>query len=1570
MNVTRRFPLREGAAMNRTLPWLCLLAALILLAGACGDSGDGGDTGSTGDTPADADSGAADGAGADEADVVSDAGGDLADAPPAGTDADAPGPADADAGGPDETGDADGDPQDADAATVDATADALPDADDEVQDTGSDIDDDVADVVDPDTSDAADATDAADLVEVIEPDCAVAGDCDTVAGICQAVACIDGECVLEDAPNGSSCDDGDACTESDGCQDGACAPGAAPDCSGLDATCLVGACDPATGECVAAPADDGALCNDDDACTALDSCQGGTCAGTPVVCSNLDDGCLVGACDDTTGDCVQVAAEADTPCDDEDPCTTLDVCTGGVCGGSAVVCEAGACETAVCSADSGECVVTAITDGSSCDDGSPCTGNDTCGLEGCAGAPVDCTDLDGPCVAGVCDAGTGECVPTAAPDGSECDDDDACSVGDECAAGVCASTPLDCSELDTPCAFGGCDVETGTCVQEVLDDTTPCDDDDLCTTSDECTGGICAGAATDCSDLDGNCLAGACDAGTGECVEAVAEDGTSCDSGEPCTVGATCSGGECGGDTIDCSGLDDACNLGVCDEDTLTCVEVPIDDGGVPIACDDEDACTTGDVCAAGACGGLAVDCSELDTECMIGACDGLTGECMATPRDDGVACDDLNECTVDDACAAGVCSGAGLDCSELDGPCVVGACSADTGDCEVQPLDDDEPCNDDQPCTDGDVCTDGACAGTPKACLAAGPCFVASCNEASGACEQEVADDNSICDDSDICTGGDTCTGGVCTGQPIDCEAETEVCFESFCDGSTGLCVTAPVQDGTDCVDSDPCYAEAVCVNGMCLGSNKDCSDFDGPCVVGACSPIGGGCYGAAIPDFLGCDDLNPCTSSDHCEEGECTGNEVNCSFAGDDCNAGVCDPATGGCTQEPAFDGEPCNDFNPCTESDFCAGGECTGDSVDCSGLDQGCNLGTCNPVTAGCELKPAPTGTPCDDTDPCTETDQCFGSVCQGTPLDCELPGGSCFTGSCSVAEGGCIETPREDGSNCDDGDTCSVGDQCLDAVCVGEVLDCTIYDGPCTTGLCDGITAACQLVLADIGDPCSDENPCTSGDICIEATCIGDYDDTIPGCGGAATCLTPTEITAVPFESAASTAGGSSDFEAAGCGLGSTGSGSGERLFRLFAPESGIYVARLVAPAAGTPFDSILYVFDDCPGAAEASCLGGDDVPGTTAGELVAVPLAAGESAWIVVDGAAADQAGDFVLTVELAPPAELVCDDELDLDYDGTTDCGDLDCLGVGDCLPALPIGSLAFVEVMAHPAAPLGPAGEWLEVRNTTDSELSLEGVSLAVTAWPSDADVPLAPTAAAALSTSSPVAAAARVVLAASGNPADNGGISASVSYVDLELSDTDNLTLQLVSPSWDTISAPPAELIIDTITIPAGTFAADTPGASASWQLHAELDSGTLTAADNDNVQNWCYTPAEVDYEYTPANYGTPAAVNTICVAPVTYATIQPILADKCTPCHEGPGPCSGEVCFATDYADTQLASNVCAELHVYECMLQRIQEGSMPFGEGCSVDPVIDEPFAACLDANQQALIQQWVEQGGNE
>ena len=171
-----------------------------------------------------------------------------------------------------------------------------------------------------------------------------------------------------------------------------------------------------------------------------------------------------------------------------------------------------------------------------------------------------------------------------------------------------------------------------------------------------------------------------------------------------------------------------------------------------------------------GGWGGTPVDCTALDGQCVLGSCDPATGLCQAVPLIDGTLCDDGDLCTENDACTAGACIGSALDCSSLDDGCIVGACNATTGVCESVAVNEGDPCNDGVACTVGDTCTGGVCAGAPKDCTALDSfCSAGTCNVVTGVCERTAVNEGLGCDDGSTCTTGDQCASGFCTGTLVD---------------------------------------------------------------------------------------------------------------------------------------------------------------------------------------------------------------------------------------------------------------------------------------------------------------------------------------------------------------------------------------------------------------------------------------------------------------------------------------------------------------------------------------------------------------------------------------------------------------------------------------------------------------------------------------------------------------------------------------------------------------------------------------------------------------------------------
>jgi hypothetical protein len=301
------------------------------------------------------------------------------------------------------------------------------------------------------------------------------------------------------AADGAACSDGNACTQVDTCQSGVCQGGTPVVCNPIDACHVAGTCATDTGFCSNPAAPNGSPCTDGNGCTQTDTCQSGVCVGSnPVVCTASDQCHQAGTCSPATGVCSNPLKSNGTSCNDGSFCTQTDTCQLGVCTGSnPVVCTASdQChQVGTCNPASGACSNPAKPDGSACSDGNACTQTDSCVSGACTGAnPVVCAASDGCHLAGVCNAGTGVCSNPAAPNGTTCNDANACTTGEACQGGVCSGgTSVVCTPTDQCHDAGTCAPETGVCSNPASPDGVTCDDANACTTNDTCHAGVCSG---------------------------------------------------------------------------------------------------------------------------------------------------------------------------------------------------------------------------------------------------------------------------------------------------------------------------------------------------------------------------------------------------------------------------------------------------------------------------------------------------------------------------------------------------------------------------------------------------------------------------------------------------------------------------------------------------------------------------------------------------------------------------------------------------------------------------------------------------------------------------------------------------------------------------------------------------------------------------------------------------------------------------------------------------------------------------------------------------------------------
>ena len=234
------------------------------------------------------------------------------------------------------------------------------------------------------------------------------------------------------------------------------------------------------------------------------------------------------------------------------------------------------------------------------------------------------------------------------------------------------------------------------------------------------------------------------------------------------------------------------------------------------------------------------------------------------------------------------------------------------------------------------------------------------------------------------------------------------------------------------------------------------DCPDDGNVCTTATCTDNVCGVTHNTLP----CDDEDACTQTDTCEGGSCVGSNPVVCTALDQCHdAGICDPATGLCSDPPSLDGTVCDDEDSCTQTDTCQGGSCVGSNpVVCTALDQCHDAGICDPATGLCSDPPSLDGTACDDGDACTTDDTCSAGACVGgPPLDCD-DDNICTDDGCDP-DTGCVQVDNT--ARCDDGQFCNGVETCAPAG------DCIAGDPPCAVEfLCDEALDTCAEAIPTV------------------------------------------------------------------------------------------------------------------------------------------------------------------------------------------------------------------------------------------------------------------------------------------------------------------------------------------------------------------------------------------------------------------------------------------------------------------------------------------------------------------------
>lgn len=687
------------------------------------------------------------------------------------------------------------------------------------------------------------------------------------------------------------------------------------------------------------------------------------------------------------------------------------------------------CAHAVCDPATQKCGLLPFNNGAACEDDDPCTHGDRCDKGACkAGSASWC-----------------QCAQTS--DCAALEDGDACNGTLYCdqttfpwACRVAPSSVPTCNDDAGPCAAPGCDATTGECTTVPKPNKTPCDDGDSCTANDVCHSGKCEPGGNSCvcksqqdcaakddanlcngqlfcdlaagacklnpasvvtcnADSDTDCVHNTCDQTTGICGPKATTAGSNCDDGDACTEGEKCSGGVCGGATNVCK----------CTSNS-DCASK--DDGDL---CNGTLFCKTSD----GTCHhnpATLVSCPEVDnTACLKNACQPKTGKCAMTDRE------------------------------KAKKTCVDGQ----TDSCEWTVLSDGAPAAKNVACDDGDACTTGDVCGSGK------------CQPGTFTCTCAADSDCATQDDGDLCNGTLFCnkaaTPAVCALNPttvVKCQTVDDTdCLKASCAPKTGKCALAAVASGALCDDGNACTKNDVCIFGKCNAGTLVCA-----CQTNA--------------DCAGKDDGNLCNGTWYCDKSgdkpACTFNSastISCPQNLGQCATNVCNPATGQCQAKFAAKDKSCDDGGVCTEKAAC---------ID----------GACKPVA----IKK------CDDSNLCT-VDSCDPkSGCRNEVANC-VDGNACTADKCDAKTGKCgFDAAALDGKACDgDGSPCTVNDVCKLGVCkIGQKIVCNLPTKACEQAAC--VAAAqggfqCVVTDATEDTACDDGNACTTASACKSGKCSG-------------------------------------------------------------------------------------------------------------------------------------------------------------------------------------------------------------------------------------------------------------------------------------------------------------------------------------------------------------------------------------------------------------------------------------------------------------------------------------------------
>ncbi len=986
---------------------------------------------------------------------------------------------------------------------------------------------------------------------------------DGIAPSCEdSIACTVDLCesstdACRNSPSDVRCDNGVFCDGTETCHGTAgCQAGTSPSMDDSIA-CTADGCDEGSDTIVHIP--DDAVCGDADACNGIERCDlaAGCLAGPAPDCDD-ENPCTDDACDAVSG-CSQTA-NIDL-CDDGDPCSIDEICTDGVCTGTALECEVATAsppaggatvstdseddgatpedpvETSVTSPNPGEIliverqlpsgeieveisappatpadplVIVYRLDASLGVDPSVQFRRDGFPVPDCNGA-VGMADPD-PCVDArllladgdveltilgstsslwsfgmVADCSTPETGNL--PDGTHCDDADACSIIDLCIAGVCVGATADCND-DNTCTIDRCETASG-CLHEsipcddgiacTLDSCSPadgcvatpadgsCDDGLFCNGAETCNPaiGCVAGTAPDCDDSVG-CTADACSNAAGACLHEslheICDNGQFCDGLEVCDLRMDCTAGSAPDpdDGVDCT--DD-----FCDELADVLVHSPFD-----AVCNDGQFCNGPEICnALTGCQSGSPPVIDDGVGCTSDSCNETTDTVAHSPSnaacDDGLFCNGSEVCNTLAGCQAGTAPA--ID----DGiPCTADACREASDSVLHTPV--HAVCSDGLFCNGAEACDAnlGCQAGLALVIDDGVVCTADACDESADAVLHIASD--AACDDGLLCNGQESCAAAMgCQSGVAPVVDDGVACTVDACDEA--LATVVHMVDHDRCDDGLFCTGAEVCepATGCTPGATVVCNDGVA-CTVDACDEASDSCR--SLPDDAACDDGQFCNGAETCDAnlGCLIGPLPNCDD-GIGCTDDSCDGGANACLNVR-------NDAR-CSNGLFCDGLETCDASLGCQAgptplIDDAiaCTADACD--EAADVVSHTPSDAACSDGALCNGAERCDPSLgCQAGSLPALDDGIACTADACDEAADVVLHTPSN--AACDDNRFCNGAETCDATLGCRPGVPPILSDGIACTA--DGCREALDTVLhTPVHAACDDGLFCNGGELC--------------------------------------------------------------------------------------------------------------------------------------------------------------------------------------------------------------------------------------------------------------------------------------------------------------------------------------------------------------------------------------------------------------------------------------------------------------------------------------------------------